>query len=301
MALVWLNDDFIDEADAVVSIKDAGLLHGAGVFTTMRAAGGRVFRLASHLSRLRASCQALSVPLAFSDDELTAAVDELLERQDLRAARLRLTVTRGATTQDPLQGLRVAPNVFLTATNFEPYPDEFYRRGMTAILLDDQKLNPYDIQAGHKTLDYFSRFAALREANRRQAGEALWFNVDNFLQCGSVSNVFIVEGDTIVTPPTQADLQLPAVREASPYRKSNVLPGVTRRAVFDYAAAASLEVEMSAIEVDRLLAASEVFITNSIMGVMPVCRIEKRAIGGEMPGRVTTTLFESFMSELEET
>src|SRR5204862_4428818 len=140
-------------------------------------------------------------------------------------ARLRLTITRGAAKQDPLHGLSLAPNVFLTATALEPYPAEFYARGMTVIVIDENKLNPYDIQAGHKTLNYFSRLAALREANQRGAGEALWFNVHNYLQSGSISNVFIVKNDIMMTPPTQTQLQEPTVRETVPYPKSNVLPG----------------------------------------------------------------------------
>src|SRR5205823_3246588 len=130
------------------SLRDTGLLHGAGVFTTMRSFNRKVFRLAHHLKRLRESCEAMFIPLQYKDDVLTAAVEELLRRNDLSNARLRLTVTRGSAEQDPLHGLRLEPNCFLTAAKLQPYPDEFYQRGMTAVLLDEQKLNPYDVQAG---------------------------------------------------------------------------------------------------------------------------------------------------------
>src|SRR5689334_6851846 len=226
MSFAWMNDAFVDEAEAAVSIRDTGLLHAAGVFTTMRSYGGRVFRLPDHLRRLRDSCEALFVPLPHKDEVLTRAADDLLKRNELEAARLRLTVTRGASSQDPLHGLRLEPTVILTAAPFEPYPEEYYQRGMTVILLDEQKLNPYDLQAGHKTLNYFSRLSALREANRRGAGEALWFNVHNYLQSGSVSNVFVVKHGELITPPTNAELRDEAVRAATPYPRSNVLPGV---------------------------------------------------------------------------
>src|SRR5687767_559530 len=168
---VWLNGSFVAESApaASVSLRDTGLLHGAGAFTTMRAYGGRVFRLVDHLRRLRDSCDALFIPLPHAADVLTGAVDELLKRNGLGDARLRLTATRGSAQQDPLHGLRLEPNVFLTAVPFEPYPPEFYRRGLTVVLLDAQKLNPYDLAAGHKTLNYLSRLSALREATRRGA------------------------------------------------------------------------------------------------------------------------------------
>ncbi len=204
---VWINGKFVDESQASVSLRDTGLLHGAGVFTTMRSYNGRVFRIDQHLKRLRNSCGTLFIPLQQKDETLRDAASELLTRNELANARLRLTVTRGTAQQDPLHGTHLQPNVFLTAGPLEPYPAEVYERGLTAIVLDEQKLNPYDMQAGHKTLNYLSRLAALREANRRGAGEALWFNVHNYLQSGSISNVFIAKHGTLFTPPTNVELQ----------------------------------------------------------------------------------------------
>ncbi len=290
MPIVWINGDFLDESAAHIGLADGGLLHGAGVFTTMRAAGGEVVRIDQHLARLRDSCDALFIPLQHKDAALRDAATELLARNDLADARLRLTVTRGRSTLDPLHGAVLEPTCFLTAAELVPYPAEFYDRGMTVILLDEQKLNPYDVQAGHKTLDYLSRFAALKEAARRGAGEALWFNVHNYLQSASVANVFLVERGGLVTPPTAADLRDRRVRETCPYPRSNALPGVTRAAVIDAAGALGIGVETSSIDVERLLAADEVFLTNSIMGVMPVTRLEKKAVGTGAPGEVTRTL-----------
>jgi branched-chain amino acid aminotransferase len=291
MPTVWINARFEDESTASVSLRDAGLLHGAGVFTTMRSYGGKVFRLDRHLRRLRESCEALFIPLQYKDDVLTGAADELLRRDGLSDARLRLTVTRGASTPDPLHGNRLEPTAFLTAAPLEPYPREYYERGLTAVLLDEQKLNPYDLQAGHKTLNYFSRLAALREANRRGAGEALWFNVHNYLQSGSISNVFLVKDGVLLTPPTPQELREDkSVAAAVPYPKSNVLPGVTRSVVIELAERAGITFRPQAIDVNQLLDADELFLTNSIMGVMPVCRLERHAIGADKPGEVTTKL-----------
>ena len=299
MPTVWINGSFVDESAATVSVRDTGLLHGAGVFTTMRSYGGRVFRLTPHLRRLRDSCEALFIPLQHKDDVLAAAAAEVLQRNDLADARLRLTVTRGSASVDPLHGTRLDPTAFLTAAPLEPYPREYYDRGLTAVLLDEQKLNPYDVQAGHKTVDYFSRLSALREANRRGAGEALWFNVHNYLQSGSISNVFLVQGDRLVTPPTPQELREdPGLAGRVPYPRSNVLPGVTRAVVIELAEGVGIEVRRAAVDVNQVLAADEVFVTNSIMGVMPVCRIERHAVGQDKPGAVTRKLAEAYAAEV---
>ena len=291
---VWLNGAFVPEDSAQIDARDGGLLHAAGVFTTMRAAGGSVFRLDAHLRRLRNSCEALYIPLPHGNAALANAVAELLERNELQDARLRLTVTRGQSGVDPLHGEVHRPTVLLTAGPSTPYPAEFYEKGMTVLLNSEQKANPYDLQAGHKTLNYFSRLAALREAARRGAGESLWFNVHNFLQSGSVCNVFIVEEGRLITPPTNDDLADEAVKRSCPYAKSNVLPGVVRGWAMERAKADGLDVQRLPIDVNRLLAAGEVFLTNSIMGVMPATRLEQSVVGDGTPGPVTRGLMEAF-------
>jgi len=300
MPTAWLNGNLVDEDSPNVSLRDTGLLHAAGVFTTMRASAGRVFRLDAHLQRLRKSCEALFVPLQFSDADLASAVDSVLRENNLTAARMRLTVTRGQATTDPLHGTHLSPNCFLTATDLQPYPEEYYQRGLTVMLNDEQKLNPYDMQAGHKTLNYFSRLAGLREAVRRGAGEALWFNVHNYLQSASVANVFIVKGGALVTPPTADDLRDPAVAAACPYPKSNVLPGVLRGAVIDLAKSNDIPIRAEAMTVNHVLEADEVFLTNSIMQVMPVGRIEQHVVGDGNPGPVTRRITDALQKESSE-
>ncbi len=290
MPSIWINNRLIDEADASVPVGDAGLLYAAGVFTTLRAFGGRVYRLTDHLARLRASCDALFIPLQYKDNQLAVAIDELLDRNELTDARLRLTVTRGTSTQDPLHGQHLQPNVFLTAAPFTPYPAEFYQRGITVALVDEQKLNPYDLQAGHKTLNYFSRLAALRGANKIGAAEALWFNVHNYLQSGSITNVFVVKNNQLRIPPTPEELRDKALAETIPYPKSNVLPGITRKAILTLAGQSNIETKLTALTVNDLLDADEVFVTNSVMLIMPVTRIERKEIAGGQPGPITRQL-----------
>src|SRR4051794_41413989 len=100
MPIAWMNGNLVDEDSPNVSLRATGLLHAAGVFTTMRASGWRVFRLDAHLRRLRRSCEALFVPLQFSDADLAGAVDEVLRHNNLADARMQLTVTRGQATVD---------------------------------------------------------------------------------------------------------------------------------------------------------------------------------------------------------
>ena len=300
MSSCWMNGKMVEQDSATVSIRDAGLLHGAGVFTTMRAYSGKVFRLTEHLQRLRRSCESLFVPLNYTDEQLAAAADDLLQADSLGDARLRLTTTRGPATSDPLHGMRLDPNTFITATPLEPYPQEYYQTGMTALAYDLQKLNPYDLQAGHKTLDYFSRLESLRYAKSHHAGEAMWFNVHNYLQSGSISNVFIVKGGELHTPPAQAEMQPDAASTRSPYPISNVLPGITRQAVIELAQQIAVPVNFRALSIEDLLGADECFVTNSIMEVLPVVRIEAKPVGSGKPGDLTHKLAMLYQKAIEQ-
>jgi branched-chain amino acid aminotransferase len=288
----WFNGQWVEEASAAIPLRDAGLLHGAGVFTTLCAVDGRLFRPGNHLQRLRDSCAVLQMPLRFSDVQLVDAVRELLVRNGLSDARLRLTVTRGSTSGDPRHDVRAETNVFLLAEPLVPYPAELYEKGMIVLLNGQQKLNPYDITAGHKTLNYFSRLHALHEAKRQGAGESLWCDVHGFLQSGSISNLFLVKDDQLFTPPTNGEIEHQLSPDAVPYPRSCVLPGITRAVVFDLARQAGLDVHLAAIDARTLFDADEMFMTNSIMRIMPVCRVGRRTIGMDRPGPLTLRLRE---------
>jgi branched-chain amino acid aminotransferase len=290
MSRVWINGDLVDAEAASLPLGDSGLLHAAGVFTTMRADGGRAFRLADHLRRLRDSCQAFSIPLVYKDDALAAAATELLRVNELSDARLRLTVTRGVMRSDPLHGPQATPNVFMTATGLEPYPAQWRPAGMTVVLVDEQKLNPHDVQAGHKTLNYLSRFAALREAARRGAGEALWFDIRNRLQSGCISNVLLGKDGALVVPPTTSEIREKRLRQSTADARSCVLPGITRLALLELAEKQGIKIIFSDVDIEMLLAAEEVMICNSVMRLMPVCQIERHEVGTGRPGPLAEKL-----------
>ena len=118
----------------------------------------------------------------------------------------------------------------------------------------------------------------LRDAQERHCGEAIWFTPENALAEGSISNVFLVRENRLLTPP----LDTP------------VLPGITRALVLQLAESLQIPAEEKACTIDDLLDAEEVFLTNAIMEVMPVTRVEKKAIAEEKVGLITRRLNEAY-------
>lgn len=264
---VFLNDGIVDIENARVPVSDGGLLYGAGLFETMRANNGVVFRLDFHLDRLLSSADKLLITTTYSKEHLHEAVYKTLEANALQNARLRLTITSGSISAGDE---KPKSTLIVTATELVPYPAEYYRNGILVILCPFRQ-NPSDPTCGHKTTNYLSRISALDFARRRNAAEALWFTVDNRLAEGCVSNAFLVKDDQLLTP----QLDTP------------VLPGIARTAIAELADQQGLDLIQKDLYIDDCLEADEIFLTNVIMKVLPVHSIEKHPVGNGKVGPIT--------------
>lgn len=275
-SLVYYNGKLIPRSEAAVSIDDGGWLHGAGLFETMRAENGRLFRLASHIERLRKSAAVLLRPIG--QDQLPSAAiwGELLEGNGLKLARVRLTVSAGSMLTS--LGDDAFPfTICATATPLGAPPAKLYTSGVR-VKLSSFRVSPSDPIAGHKTTAYLPRLLSLREAQRAQCLETIWFTTQSHLAEGSISNVFLVHQGVLKTPPTDTP----------------VLPGITRGIILALSEETGIETREEPLSVDDLLDADEVFLTNAIMQVMPVIGVEKHTIGDGTVGPISRRLLQNY-------
>lgn len=279
MEKVFLNGQIINAAAADVAITDSSYLYGIGLFETMRAVDGSVFRLDDHLVRLNCSADALSIANSYTDEQIRQGIDEVLTANKLTEARLRLQVSNGAIKPDGT----TQTNLLITATDFTPYPAEYYEKGVR-VTLTDFRQNPADPFCGHKTICYGPRLTALKNAHEKLAAEALWFTTENFLAEGSISNVFLVKDGQLYTPPIQTP----------------VLPGIARRTVLEIAEAENIPCHETPLQIGDLLEAHEVFLTNVIMEVLPVTSIEAHTVADGKPGKVTKTIGNIYKNKLKQ-
>jgi len=280
---IFLNDSLVNSDAARISAHDAGLLHGVGLFETLRAYQRHVFCLDHHLDRLFDSAQSLGIAITQDRAFIATAIADLLAANGLNDARIRLTLTGGPLLHNREDDHAPTSTLIVTAAPIQPYPDAYYRQGMT-VVITAYKQNPDDPATGHKTLNYLPRLLALQDAQKKQAGEALWFTTANRLAEGCISNVFIVHGEKLLTPP----LDTP------------VLPGIARRLTLDLAKKNHIDHEERPLVIKDLLNASEVFLTNSIMELMPVCRIERHRVGNEKPGPVYQKLHRLYKDAVQQ-
>lgn len=302
MATVFLNGGLLrdDDAQASVSLTDAGFMHAVGLFETMTARRGdggvHVVRVDEHVGRLVASARELGLASSLRAGPLAEAVVHTaqahFEQAQHDAARLRLTVTGGDLNLVRREAERVGagvqtPTVAIVAQRATEYPPALYAQG-GVLTIADAKANPFDPLAGHKTLSYWWRLRELQASLAKGGTEALIFTVTNHVCGGSVSNIFAVKDGVVATPVARGEEA--AVSGKGGSMPSPVLPGVTRAAVLEIAAALGHGVRKRLLTIDDVLDADEVFCTNASFGVLPMTRVEGKPIGDGAVGPVSLEL-----------
>ena len=277
MGLIWANGRFADDAQPVILARDRGFLYGDGLFETLRVYDGQVFRLRQHWARLCASAAFLRIPAPWPLGQIADVVGELLHRNDHHEAVARIALTRGSSS--PGLGLDgpAEPTLTVVTRPFEPYPERIYSRGAD-IVISRLRQNADSPLPRHKTANYLLYCLARQEARDAGANDALLLN-----QCGqvcetSVANIFWVREGGLYTPPVHCGL----------------LPGITRADVLSLAQRQAIPAQEKAIQAGEIFEADEVFMTNSLMEVGPVRRIDGCRIGQEAPGPVTSRLMAAY-------
>lgn len=249
MKAAWWNGRRVPIEEVRIAPDDAGFLFGDGLFETLRVDDGRALDVPAHLDRLFAGLHRVGIDLPEDRDALEQALDRIAAEAPRPVARLRLTVTRGGGAE---------PTRLITASPYQPPSEEAYRQGVTAVLLPDLRVDSKGPLAGLKSLCWQANRLALRRAEAAGAFEALLLNERGLLAEGARSNVVLALPEGLFTPPA-AD---------------GCLPGTVRRRLLE----AGTLVERSLTQ-DDLRRAREVFLLNSLIGVLPVGRLEDKSPG----------------------
>jgi branched-chain amino acid aminotransferase group I len=275
--IIYLNGNLIPRSQAKLSPFDHGFLYGYGLFETMRSYGSTIFRLDRHLARLHHAAGTLGIAHKLTTSDLEKACYDVLKANNLAEARLRLTVTAGEGDIIPNPDTCSDITVFIIARKLVPLPPESYQRGYTAVL-SSWRRNSQSPLSRLKSTCYLENVLARQEARAAGADEALLFNERGFLAEGSTTNIFIVSGEMLATPSTE----------------SGALPGITREAALELAQSMGIMPVVRQVELGELLKADEAFLTNSILEIMPLTRLDDKPIGSGTPGPVTQQLMSTY-------
>lgn len=267
--VVWLNGEVVDAGEARISPFDHGLLVGDGVFETVTTVGGVPFAWTRHYRRLVRSAEGLGFAVPASDD-LFRAARAVIEANGLDEARVRVTVTSGP---GPLGSERgdAGATALVSVSEVTPWGPT------TDVVVVPWPRNERGATAGLKTTSYAENARALAYAKERGGGEAIFTNTRGDLCEGTGTNVYVVRGGRIETPPLS----------------SGCLDGVTRQLLLELCTDLELDVVEIDLPVSALADADEVFISSSTRGAQPVAHVDGRPVPSA-PGPVTEKLMAAY-------
>ncbi len=262
---IYLNGSIVPEDKAHISVFDRGINYGDGLFETMKAYEGRPAFLKEHLQRLRTGARFLNIPLKpLEADVKDGVIDRLLKANGLSKgiAYLKIIVTRGVDKGGHAPPKKTKPTLIIMAKPLdEDYIARLQKKGVKAVLIKGCA----PAFGGFKTLNHLPCVLAKAEAKRRGAFEGIFVGEDGTIKEGSSTNIFIISKGILKTPPVG--------------NTAGVLPGVTRQAVIRIAKKMGLRVKESPISTKELFKCDAAFLTNSILGMVPLLGVNSRRIG----------------------
>lgn len=234
-----------------------GFLSGYGVYETLRAHDGAVEDLDRHYDRLKKGAEVIFGELYWDMEDIERWIARLLHKNRLKKARVRITVATG----------ELGEMILIAVKPFVEEPEEVYTHGVSVVTYEGERPLP-EI----KTTNLAVQLLARRHMERQEAYEVLLVDRDGKVREGSVTNVFMVRNGVLVTP------------------CERVLRGVMRGHVIVRARDLKIRVEEREIKLSEFLKADEVFLTNSLKGIVPVVKVDGHVAGGGVVGRVTWKL-----------
>ncbi len=284
---IYLNDKFVQEHDAVISVFDHGFLYGDGVYETIRSYGPRLFMRDQHLSRLFRSAEAIGLTIPIPLKEWADILHEAMARNavgtDQQDAYLRITVSRGAGEIGLNPALCPSPTVVVMAKPLAPPASVLYESGVNIIVASTRRNLPSALPPQVKALNFLNNILAKREAIAAGAFESVLLNWEHHLTECTISNLFFV---------TDGQLRTPAL-------ECGLLDGITRGIVIRLAGELPIRIEEGRFTVDQLYQADECFLTNTSMEIMPVSMVDTKKIARGKPGPVTLKLRAQFLEARE--
>lgn len=260
---VYLNGTFLPPAQAQVSAFDRGFVFGDGVYEVIPVFGGRLFRLPHHLTRLDNSLREIRMTNPLPAAEWQRVFERLVEIQGGGELSIYLQVTRGVAPRDHAFPPNLTPTVFAYATPLKYPPAEQVERGIAAITAPDIRWLRCDIKAIALLPNAMLRSQAF-DAN---AAEAVLLR-DGFMTEGAASNIFVVRGGRLMTPP----------------KGPLILPGVTRDLVLELARAHGVPCAEAAVSESALRSADEIWMTSSTKEILAITRLDGKPVGNGKPG-----------------
>jgi branched-chain amino acid aminotransferase len=274
---IYLNGKFVPKEEAKISVFDHGFLYGDGAFEGIRSYNGLVFRLEPHIDRLFETMHTLMIDAQMTKSQMVQAVVGTLQANKLKDGYIRLIITRGDGDLglDPRKCFG-KPNVIIIADKITLYPAELYKQGMAIITVPTIKNHPNALNPQLKSLNYLNNILAKMEATLCGYNEAIMLDANGYVGECTGDNLFIIKNGVLSTPHLAS------------------LQGITAQAILGLAKEMKINTVEGFITRHDVYNAHECFLTGTAAELIPVVKVDGRAIGDGKPGPITQKLLGAF-------
>jgi branched-chain amino acid aminotransferase len=279
--IIYYNGKFLKESEVSLSPYNRGLHFGDGVFETLRVYSGRVFRLENHIKRLFKGLDVLGLENTADVCFLENVVKSLIQKNRLNDASIKLIAFREECPGlDPAPGLKAC--YLIISSPFDFKRKRKFEKGISAAIVSIRR-NQSSPHVFIKSLNYLENILGRREAHDKGYDESVFLNNYEMVTEGSISNIFIIKGSVLFTPPEDA----------------GILKGITRDVVFEIAEDLGVKCCEESFKTDDVLTADEVFMTNSLMEIMPLREIDGQILGDICPGSKTADFMRRYREKVD--
>ncbi|MER9470531.1 aminotransferase class IV [Mesorhizobium sp. M0482] len=275
--VAFMDGQYLPMSQAKISVLDWGFLHSDATYDTVHVWNGRFFRLDLHLDRFFGGIERLRMKLPHGRETIESILRNCVALSGHKSSYVEMICTRGSSptfSRDPRQ----AENRFIAfAVPFGSVANkEQLERGLHVAISDTVRIPPKSIDPTIKNYHWLDLVKGLFDAYDAGAETALVIDTNGHIAEGPGFNVFVVKDGSLKTP------------------AFGVLPGITRRTVFDLCAEIGLSATAADISRAEIKAADEVFITSTAGGIMPLTRIDDSAIANGHVGPITRRLMDLY-------
>src|SRR5215510_11882026 len=253
--IVYLNGRFLPEEHAMISVHDRGFLYGDGLFEAIRYYAGKPFLWQDHIARFQHGCEVLGLNCPLTGDEILRVTRELLDRNHLSDALVRITLSRGAGLRGYSPRGANHPTFVVTVFVLPPLPSSYRVIISSVRLLDDDPISDF------KNINKLHQIVARAEADAADADEALLTNTKGFVVEGTTTNVFWIKGGTLFTPPIRG-----------------ILAGTTRAHVLRLSDELKIPTAERMIRPDELAKVDGLFVTSCAAEIMEVSHLNGKGM-----------------------
>jgi branched-chain amino acid aminotransferase len=290
--LVNVNGRISDGASAVISVFDHGFLYGEGVYETIRTYNGQPFLFDRHMKRLRTSAAMILLDVPWSDEEYLKRCVETMNAAGLgrqpgdsaAEAYIRILHTRGIGDLSYDPAATPTPSLVVIIKPLPVPPEEQFTNGVKVCMVDVIRNHPQSVNPLIKSNNLLNNALCMQQALRKGGVEGVFRNYRGELSECSQSNLFIVTGGIVRTPPLDAGL----------------LAGITRAFVFEVGATTGVHVEETPLTDEDLFTADEAFFTSTTKEIMPIVQVDDHTIGRGTPGPITRKLLAAYRTRAQE-